>query len=327
MKVKFLIFMLTGLIFAGGLLVCSNIKIGEISSGEINNTSDELRITKSFKANPGIKLTISSEVADVLLQSHESNEIKVDFYAKGSPERLKEFNMTFDEGENSLSITIKHRRKFRALKLFDLFEDRWFEQARLIVYAPESLNVEVKSAGGDIKIESFRGEFELSSAGGDIHGENLNGTIRAHSAGGDLRLRNCSGDAELKSSGGDIIVNFYRGKVEAKSSGGDITINKLTGSAEASSSGGDIKVDFASSSGTTILSSSGGDVKIFAPPDLNAYVDLKSYGGNIEVDFPVKIEEKTRFELKGRIGKTRASTIIASTSGGDIELRMSGEQI
>ncbi len=327
MRTKFFIFILTGLIFAGALLLCSNIKTTEAPEEETETTTDELKISKSFKVSPGAKLMIKSSVADVFVQSHETtDQIKVNFYAQGSPRRLKEFKVTFKEKENSLSIIVEHERKFERFKLFNFWGRSEIKEAYLMIYAPENLNVEIKSSCGDIKIEKLSGKFNLSSTGGDIQIENVKGGIDAISSGGDLRIRNCSGDSELKTVGGDIIVSTFQGKIEANSSGGDITINKLTGSAEASSSVGDIKLDFVKSTETTKLSSSGGDIKIFAPADLNAYIDFKSLGGDIQIEFPIEIDSNLRYEIKGKIGEFEKSTIIASTTGGDITLRKRGEK-
>ncbi|MFN3134272.1 MAG: DUF4097 family beta strand repeat-containing protein [Candidatus Kryptonium sp.] len=266
MRTKFLIFIITGLVFAGGLLLCSNIKTKEITAEYDSDTVDELKISKSFKANPNLNLYIESEVADVLIQSHEENKIDVDFYAKGLVKKLKEFNVSFEESENSLTIKVKRKKKIRWFDftdLFDLFSREWYESVKLIVNVPQKLsNVSIKASGGDVKISSIEANFDISSAGGDIYGEGINGTIYASSAGGDIRLKSCANSGEIKTSGGDIFITDYQGSLELKSSGGDITVNKLSGNVNASSAGGDIKVDFFKPSGTTKLSSAGGDIKI-----------------------------------------------------------------
>ncbi|MCX7761998.1 MAG: DUF4097 domain-containing protein [Candidatus Kryptonium sp.] len=325
MNVKFLIFILTGFIFAGGLLLCSNIKITETPLEEELSDTNELKISKSFKASPKHEIIIESSIADVIMQSHDANEIEVNFYVKGLSQKLKEFDVSFHEEENRLTIKVKRKKKVRILNfydLFDLFQVEGIETPQLVVKAPDSLsNVVIKSSGGDIKIQNFTSNFELSSAGGDIQIEELNGEIYASSSGGDTRIRNCRGDSKIKTAGGDIIVSQYQGKIEIESSGGDITVNKLNGSIFAFSAGGDVKVEFALPLGTTKLSTAGGDITIYAPSNLNAYVDLESSGGNIKVDFPTRIEKKSSFELKGWIGKQNSETTIkASSSGGDIEL-------
>lgn len=330
MKTKFFIFILTGLIFAGALLICSNVKTAETPE-ETETTTNELKISKSFKVSPGVKITIKSSIVDVFVQSHEAtDEVKVNFYAQGSPRRLKEFDVSFEEKENSLNIIVRHERSFKRFNFFDFFDfhDRSeIKEATLLIYAPESLNVEIQSSGGDIKLEKLSGKFNLSSTGGDAQIENVKGEVDITSSGGDLRIRNCSGNYQIKTTGGDIIASDFQGKIQANSSGGDITINKIDGSVEASSTGGDIKIDFINSVGTTKLSSSGGDIKIFAPSDLNAYIDFKSSGGDIQIDFPIKIDSKSRNELKGKIGEFEKSTIIASTTGGDITLRKRSQEI
>jgi len=325
MKTKFLIFIFTGLAFAGGLLLCSNMKTKEITTEYDLDTVDELKISKSFKASPDLNLYIESEVGDILIQSHEEDRIDVDFYVKGLEEKLKEFNISFEENEKSLTIKVKRKKKIRWFDftdLFDFFNREWYESARLVVNVPKKLStVNIKASGGDVKASNIDADFDIYSSGGDIYGEGINGPIYASSAGGDIRLKNCANSAEIKTSGGDIFINDYQGSLELKSSGGDITVNKLSGHVTASSAGGDIKVDFLKPSGTTRLSSAGGDIKIYAPSNLNAYVDFKTSGGDIKIDFPINIETKTHSELKGWIGKPNSGVIIeALTSGGDVEL-------
>ncbi len=331
MKIKFFIFIFTGLLFAVGLLLCSNIKSEELKLEAQSEQTEELKISKSFKANPGILLLIESSIADVILRSHGENDVKVDFYAKGSAQRLKNFDISFEEENNTLKIKIRQKREFEwynFFNFFDLFKRTWVETAQLVVYAPEISNGNIKTAGADIKIERFKGDFTLSSSGGDIYCEEINGSIYASSAGGDIRFKNCSGNSETKASGGDILVNGYSGRIEAKSSGGDVTINKISGSVEASSSGGDVRVEFMKPEGTTKLVSSGGDIKIFAPLDLNAYVDFETSGGDINIDFPIKAETKTSSETRGWIGRENSGVKIKATaSGGDIELRIRDKEI
>ncbi len=324
MKTKFFIFILTGLIFAGGLLVCSNIKTKEITTEYNLNTVDELKISKSFKANPSLNLRIKSEVADILIRSHKENEIKVDFYAKGLKEKLEEFNVSFEESEKDLTIKVERKKKFEWFNFTDLFKPfdrKWYRDVRLIVNVPFKLSsVNIKAFGGDVKASNIEADFNISSSSGDINIDSVNGTIYASSAGGDIRVRNCNGSAKIETPSGDIFVSNYQGKLELKSVGGDITVNKLVGSVFASSSSGDIKVEFLKPLGTTKLSSAGGDIKIYAPSNLNAYVDFKASGGDIKIDFPIKIDTKTRSELKGWIGKPDSGVTLKASTGGDIEL-------
>ena len=324
MKTKFLIFIITGLLFAGGLLLCSNIKTGEIKFETQSEQTEELKISKSFNITPGI-LMIEASIADVILKSHEENNVKVDFYARGSAEQLKNFDLSFEEGNGFFKIKIKHKKEFKwynFFKLFDFIEGSKIETAQLVVYAPEFLNGDIKTAGADIKVEKFIGTFTLSSSGGDIYCEGIDGTINASSAGGDIRFKNCSGTGTARTSGGDVFVSNHSGIIEAKSAGGDVRINKISGSVVASSSGGDIEVEFIKIEMQTNLTSSGGDIKIFAPSDLNAYVDFETFGGDINFDFPIKTEMKTSSKIKGWIGKEDSGVKIkATTSGGDIELR------
>ncbi len=307
MRAKFFVFIFTGIIFAGGLLLCSNIKTKETQLEPSWGFSDELKISKIFEVKPGFKLIVESDIADVSIQAHQSDKVEVNFYASGSSKHLKDLKVDFEEWDGTLTIRVKHKRKF---KLFNFLSEWGIEKAELKILSPQDLNVEVKTAGGDTYCEGLKGEILISSAGGDV------------------RLKNCIGTAKLSSAGGDIIANDINGEVEAKSAGGDITVRKLSGSIVAKSSGGDVKIEFINATGESEISTSGGDVTVSAFSNLNAYIDLKSIGGDIQVDFPVRLESKTHYELKGWIGEDKTKVKIKiSTSGGDIEFKRIDEKI
>jgi DUF4097 and DUF4098 domain-containing protein YvlB len=80
--------------------------------------------------------------------------------------------------------------------------------------------------------------------------------------------------------------------------------------------------------GESEISTAGGDVTVSASSNLNAYVELKSTGGDIQIDFPIKLESKTHYELKGWIGNGKTGAKIKiSTSGGDIEFKRIDKEI
>lgn len=307
MKTKFFIFIFTGIIFAGGLLLCSSIKTKEIQFEPRQEFSDEIKISKTFKVKPGYKLIVESDIADVSILSHQSDEVDVNFYASGSSKYLKDLKVDFEEGEGTLTIRVKRKREF---KFFNFLSEWGVEKAELKILSPQNINAEVKTAGGDAHCEGLKGEISISCAGGDV------------------RLKNHTGSARLSSAGGDIIASDINGELEAKSAGGDIIVRKLFGSIVAKSSGGDVKVELINAMGESEISTAGGDVTVSASSNLNAYVELKATGGDIQIDFPIKLESKTHYELNGWIGNGKTGAKIKiSTSGGDIEFKRIDEEI
>jgi len=142
-----------------------------------------------------------------------------------------------------------------------------------------------------------------------------------NTAGGDIRCGGITGMAQLNTSGGDIWADKFSGNLEASTSGGDVYLFCSNAAIEAETSGGDIKLEYTGENRGIDLSTSGGDIVIKVPNDFKAAIDLSTSGGDVSCSLNMSnVKKSYESSLKGDINGG-GKKLIAQTSGGDITVK------
>lgn len=104
--------------------------------------------------------------------------------------------------------------------------------------------VEVKSASGDVKVDSCTGRCEITAASGDVRIHRVAGELGVSTASGDIGIERAEGRVEVKTASGDIRIGCCSGpSVEATSMSGDVDLGLPEGTrveAEIDSLSGDV---------------------------------------------------------------------------------------
>ena len=183
---------------------------------------------------------------------------------------------------------------------------------------PMNINLNLKTAGGDIDVTDIRGESVLKTSGGDLDLENLMGRIEAHTSGGDIEIVNSDGQFNASTSGGDLEFLHLTGNIDAQTSGGSITLENIEGeSVECRTSGGDIRAEEISANLTG--RTSGGQIDL---ESIKGHVDVSTSGGDIDIEQITG--SLTCYTSGGDIeGEGIIGSVDAYTTAGDIELELS----
>lgn len=123
--------------------------------------------------------------------------------------------------------------------------------------------------------------------------------INTHTSGGNVNLTDIKADALLRTSGGDIAARNIVGKLEARTSGGAISVDTLRGDVDANTSGGDVKL--LRIDGKIRGRTSGGSIQCSLEGP-NRGITATTSGGDIELRLPANT----------------TGEIDASTGGGDV---------
>jgi DUF4097 and DUF4098 domain-containing protein YvlB len=123
--------------------------------------------------------------------------------------------------------------------------------------------------------------------------------VSVRTGGGSIELRDTIGAANLRTSGGDVAAKNVTGNVELRTSGGGIFAESIRGEVDADTSGGDVRV--LQIDGKIRGNTSGGSVRCSLVGDNRGIVATTS-GGDIELTLP----------------RTATGNLIATTRGGDI---------
>lgn len=177
-------------------------------------------------------------------------------------------------------------------------------QVRMEVEVPTRTNLDIRTGGGDVKVNHLEGETNLETSGGDVKVSELKGNLNARTSGGDMELRDLTGDIAIKTSGGDITLENVHGRVEARTSGGDVTASLARGNAK----GGEIET-------------SGGDIELRLDPAINLSLDASTSSGEVTSNLPhlSVTGEISSSRLHGTLG-SGGETLRVHTNGGSVRI-------
>jgi hypothetical protein len=297
----------------------------------------------SVKLVRGGKVSISSRSGEIVVSGWDRDVVEARATGDNGPVPI-ETQTTGDPSRPRLLLTISARRYGRDAKL-DVKVPRYADVETLEGYRGDievadvdgatlinagngdvkimrvgSLNVSRRS--GDVTVREVKGDLTARSFTGDVVVENVGGLVDVAATNGDLRVHNAGGDVRANSATGDIELRCAKGRAEVSSASGSITLIGVGGDVDASTASGDvifrgpIRV-----AGNYRLKSLSGDVSMTIQPDVAGFTaTLSTYSGEIDTDFPLKVESPMQGgpinrRITGMYGNGQAKLALDSFSG------------
>lgn len=235
------------------------------------------RIEEKFSVEPGGTLTIDADFGNISIDTWDRDEVdvRVEKRIRGNDDARGRRDLEDVEVEVS-----QHGPDVR----IEVNKPGWFKRNRvsvkMAVRVPESYNLNMKTAGGNIEVADLQGDVKARTAGGDIDiGDITDGDIMASTAGGDVRVRGGGRESELSTAGGNITVDRAEGAVTAGTAGGNIEMGDIGGDIETKTTGGNITVGKVG--GNVTAKTTGGNIEIGLTL---GNIEANTVGGNIEID-------------------------------------------
>ncbi len=246
-----------------------------LSYGSIFHSSDsDLQLIKeqSFNISPGKNLIVELNTGDVKVTYWNKSEVSIKIWGDDDAEDKMNFSV---EG-NDEEIKVIGKKKSSSFSWFSGID------VEVEVKVPSEFNLEISTAGGDIKCGGITGKANLSTSGGDVWADKF------------------SGDINVSTSGGDIFLFCKDAEINAETSGGDIRL-------ECDGENRGIEI-----------STSGGDIEIKLPKMFNAAMELSTSGGDVSCSLSMNnIKKASGSRLIGDLN-SGGKKLSAHTSGGDI---------
>lgn len=181
--------------------------------------------------------------------------------------------------------------------------------------------VKLTTGSGAINVENIREDVQATAGSGGIRLANVEGEIRATSGSGRITLNQIGGEIRAQTGSGGITVEEPGGRVTAKTGSGSVTVNGAAADLRASTGSGHltIKGNPGPSSYWELHTGSGG-VEIGVPASASFRLYARANSGRIETSIPMVVEERSKRELRARIGSGAARIEVHSGSG-SIQIR------
>lgn len=253
----------------------------------------------TLAARSGTRLSVSNISGTVTVRSWGRNQIRV--AAEYDRARVE-----VDESPGRVSVRTVSRRG-------DADVD-------YTITVPNNTSVEVNAVSSDIDVSGVCGAASLNSVSGDVNLVCGSGDVAVQSVSGDVGVSNIRGRLDAGSTSGDVAVNGVRGDVNAHSVSGDISLDAVDGreiGAETVSG----SIEFAgrmADNGRYRFEAHSGDVTVRPAGSLNATINVSTFSGDFESDFPIVLTpgSRVRREWEFTLGNGGAQVTLRSFSGG-----------
>lgn len=233
---------------------------------------------KSFNIGNNGQIVVDISYGDIKIDTWDKSQISVKY---GEDESGSSFR--FVQNGNTLNITSGD----------DPDED-------LSLTVPASINLDLTTAGGDVKInDNINGKVECNTEGGDIKTKDINGNASLNTSGGEVTAGKINGDALINSGGGDLKLGVIIGKADLVTGGGNVGVSDVKKDLKVKTGGGNVNAG--NVEGELAVTTGGGNVDVIK---VSNSVSVTTGGGNIT--------------LSGSKGKTKVTT-----GGGNIILKNS----
>jgi len=238
------------------------------------HSDDDLQLIKekSFNISSGKNLLVDISSGDVKVTYWDKEEVYVKIL--GDEDAMEKMDFTLEGNDEEVRVTGKKISSISS----------WFNNIDLKVEirVPSQFNLDVNTAGGDIKCGGITGKAELNTSGGDIWADRFSGNLIA------------------STSGGDIFLFCTDTKIIAETSGGDV------------------KLEYKGENKGIDLSTSGGDIDIILSKDFAASMELSTSGGDVSCSLNMSnVKKSSGSRLIGDLNGG-GEKLLAHTSGGDI---------
>jgi DUF4097 and DUF4098 domain-containing protein YvlB len=182
-----------------------------------------------------------------------------------------------------------------------------------------SVSIDAKSS--DVDIRGVKGDLIAKIISGDLIADNIGGLVEAVVTSGDVSITHNAGDIKIYSISADVKVQCASGSVRVNSASASIQLSAIGGDVEAKTTSGEVTfTGVIRPRGHYILKSTSGSVRMAIQPDAPGFTaTLGSYSGELETDFPLRLESpfgsgKPNRRVTGRYGDGGADITLDSFS-------------
>ena len=163
------------------------------------------------------------------------------------------------------------------------------------VRLPAAVELEVSGRTLDLSVEGVDGRVEVDNVSGDVWIADVGGPVTVRTIEGELDVTRVRRGVLASSQSDDVRLREVEGPVDVHSGDGDLELMEIRSrSVRAETQDGDI--DFSGvvqDGGEYAFFVHDGDATIAIPPDAGARVEVSTFDGEFQSDFPVVLERFT----------------------------------
>jgi DUF4097 and DUF4098 domain-containing protein YvlB len=232
----------------------------------------DAELDTTFAVDPNAVLGLRNHAGEIIVRTWNRNEVRIQA-SYSSYDRVKVI-----QTERSVNVQSETGHGHPEEVGFELT----IPSAMAVDLWGLESDVSVDGAQNGVRVETLEGDIEITDCAGDI---------QIHSVEGDMRVMGSSGRLDANGTDGEVVVVGFEGDVYAGSIDGEIRLEEIdAGTVEGKTVDGDVIYDGSIRDGGRYkLTTHDGDVMVSIPAGTNATIEVATFDGEFEADFPVQI--------------------------------------
>lgn len=290
---------------------------------------------RTLKVTGPVRLEVANGSGSVQIASGEPGQVRIrgevrgQAFGLGDAQRRAEEIASHPPVEQQGNLIRVGYDKFRVQRL----------NIHYTIAVPEDTELQTEVGSGSLSVKGVRGPVRLTTGSGSIAAADIREDAHLTTGSGSLAVANVRGEVHAITGSGGITLSEIGGEIRANTGSGAITIAEpggriaaRTGSGGMTISGaaGDLRARTGSGSLTITgnpaassfweLQSGSGSIALDVPANASFRLYAHTSSGRIETAIPVVIEERSKKELRARVGNGDAR-VEAQTASGNIHIR------
>jgi DUF4097 and DUF4098 domain-containing protein YvlB len=257
----------------------------------------------------GTKLDVNNFAGDVIVKTWDRDSVRVEVNHSDRE------TIDIKQADQSLMVRGRSSRGGPPRSLdYTITVPKWMAVNVNGTYA----DVDLDGVGGDVTIETTRGDIKVNGG---------SGFVSLKSVQGEISLEKAKGRVEVRAVNEGIHLADINGDLSAESTNGSIILDRIdSGNVDLYTVNGNISYDGPiRDKGVYRLTTHNGMIAVAVPERANATLTVRTYNGGFRSTFPLKLDDQNpRKRFTVTLGNGSAHLELESF-GGTIALRRPGE--
>ena len=276
----------------------------------------------------------SRSKTDQTVAVQKNMRLSVDNFAGSITVRTWEKDAVRVEAEHSLRDRVNIRPTEAVLRVSTSSERGPSRTVDFTLTVPRWLPLNLNGTYVDIDLDGMQGEVTAETVGGDVRLKGGAGTVTLKSVEGIIEVDGSKGRMTLNTVNEGVFVRDAAGEILAETVNGDLTLERIdSSSVDVATVNGDVTYDGTIRDGGSYrFATHNGDVEMRVPDQINATVFVRTYRGDFDSHFDVKVPETAAADSDDRRRRERrnrrfnftlgsgAARLDLESFGGDISL-------
>lgn len=237
----------------------------------------------------------SRSKTDQTVAVQKNMRLSVDNFAGSITVRTWEKDAVRVEAEHSMRDRVNIRPTEAVLRVGTSSERGPSRTVDFTLTVPRWLPIALHGTYVDIDLEGMQGEVTAETVGGDVRLKGGAGTVTLKSVEGIIEVDGSKGRMTLNTVNEGVFVRDAAGEIIAETVNGDLTLERIdSSSVDVATVNGDVLYDGSVRDGGSYrFATHNGDVELRVPDQINATVFVRTYRGDFDSHFDVKVPETT----------------------------------